>query len=77
MVVTATVTLVDMISNIGGTLGLCCGLSVLSVVEAVYWAWKCLVKGTGAKYGRKKGVKRRVKKINFEHASKEKGGKNA
>jgi len=27
-----------MISNIGGTLGLFCGFSLLSGVEAIYWA---------------------------------------
>jgi len=37
---TATVTLVDMISNIGGTLGLFCGFSLLSGVEAIYWTLK-------------------------------------
>ncbi len=34
---TATVTIVDMISNIGGTLGLFCGFSILSLVEVAYW----------------------------------------
>ncbi len=38
IVQTATVTILDMISNIGGTLGLFCGVSILSVVEALYWA---------------------------------------
>ncbi len=43
IVQTATVTLVDMISNIGGTLGLFCGFSILSAVEVVYWAGKSLL----------------------------------
>ncbi len=34
---TATMTTVDLVSNIGGTLGLFCGMSVLSMVEIVYW----------------------------------------
>ena len=37
---TATMTAVDMVSNIGGTLGLFCGFSLLSGVEIVYWAFK-------------------------------------
>ncbi len=40
MVMTATVTVIDMISNIGGTLGLFCGFSILSVVEIIYWTCK-------------------------------------
>ena len=42
---TAAATLIDMISNIGGTLGLFCGLSILSLVEILYW---------GCKFGREK-----------------------
>ncbi|XP_059085146.1 uncharacterized protein LOC131882107 [Tigriopus californicus] len=34
---TATVTFIDMLSNIGGTLGLFCGFSILSGVEILYW----------------------------------------
>ena len=34
---TAAATAVDVISNIGGTLGLFCGISILSVVEMGYW----------------------------------------
>ena len=41
---TATVTLVDMISNIGGTLGLFCGVSILSMAEIVYWFGMLLTK---------------------------------
>ena len=39
IVQTATVTFIDMISNVGGTLGLFCGMSILSLVEMAYWAW--------------------------------------
>ena len=35
---TATVTVIDMISNIGGTLGLFSGFSLLSGIEIIYWA---------------------------------------
>ena len=35
---TATATLIDVVSNIGGTMGLFLGFSFLSAVEAVYWA---------------------------------------
>ena len=38
IVKTATVTAVDMVSNIGGTLGLFCGFSILSGLEVMYWA---------------------------------------
>ncbi len=31
-----------MISNIGGTLGLFCGMSILSVVEVLCWLGGCL-----------------------------------
>ena len=41
IVETATVTAVDMISNIGGTLGLFTGFSLLSGVEILYWIFKC------------------------------------
>ena len=34
---TATVTVVDMISNVGGTLGLFSGVSFLSGLEVLYW----------------------------------------
>ena len=42
--VTATVTIIDMISNIGGTLGLFCGFSILSAVEALFWLGKIAAK---------------------------------
>ncbi len=53
-------TLVDLVANTGGTLGLFCGFSVLSLAEVVYWTIKSLVgkakrDGTG-----KKGVLKRV-----------------
>ena len=44
---TATVTAVDMISNIGGTLGLFSGMSILSAVELLYWVGKYLSKKLG------------------------------
>ncbi len=44
ILVTATVTVIDMISNIGGTLGLFCGFSILSGVEILYWVGKVLAK---------------------------------
>ena len=31
-----------MISNIGGTLGLFCGFSIISALEVVYWAAKAI-----------------------------------
>ena len=37
------VTLVDQIGTIGGTLGLFCGLSIVSMVELVYWIYKTVV----------------------------------
>ena len=40
----ATATAVDMTSNIGGTLGLFCGFSLLSLVEIIYWVGRA-VKG--------------------------------
>ena len=40
IVVTATVTAIDVLSNIGGTLGLFCGFSLLSAVEIIYWMAK-------------------------------------
>ncbi len=44
VVMTATVTVIDMISNIGGTLGLFCGFSILSAAEIVYWIGVMLAK---------------------------------
>ena len=38
---TATVTGIDMISNIGGTLGLFTGFSIISGVEIIHWLFKC------------------------------------
>ena len=40
---TATATVVDIVSNVGGTLGLFLGFSFLSAVEAVYWALVALM----------------------------------
>lgn len=38
ILMTATISFIDVISNIGGTLGLFSGLSVLSAAEIVFWA---------------------------------------
>ena len=38
--VTASTTFVDMVSNIGGILGLFTGMSILSAVEIIYFAVK-------------------------------------
>lgn len=37
IVKSATMTIVDLISKIGGTLGLFCGFSILSGFEIAYW----------------------------------------
>ena len=37
------VTFVDQIGTIGGTLGLFCGLSIVSMVEFVYWIYKTAI----------------------------------
>ena len=42
ILMTATVTIIDMISNIGGTLGLFSGFSILSGCELIYWTCQCL-----------------------------------
>ncbi len=42
---TATVTFIDMLSNIGGTLGLFCGFSILSGIELIYWMAKVVTRG--------------------------------
>ncbi len=39
---TATVSAVDVLSNIGGTLGLFCGVSILTLVEVAYWLARAL-----------------------------------
>ena len=44
IVMTATVSAIDMISNIGGTLGLFGGVSILSVVELAYWIGRLLAR---------------------------------
>ncbi len=41
---TATMTIIDLISNVGGTLGLFLGFSVLSIVEIVYWSGRSICK---------------------------------
>ena len=40
---TATVSVIDMISNIGGTLGLFCGFSLISAVEVAYWMGRVVI----------------------------------
>ena len=40
--ITASMSWVDMVSNIGGSLGLCAGISVLSLVEVLFWATKVI-----------------------------------
>lgn len=40
IMVTSAVTFAGAVSNIGGTLSLFCGFSVLSAFEILYWAWK-------------------------------------
>ncbi len=44
IVSTATMTVLDLIANMGGTLGLFCGFSVLSAVEAAYWGVKAILR---------------------------------
>jgi len=45
-----------MISSIGGTLGLFCGFSLLSGIEAIYWGLKGIA---GTRNGQKKKPKRK------------------
>ena len=44
IVKTATMTLVDMVCNVGGAVGLFCGFSILSGVEALFWGGRALVR---------------------------------
>ena len=37
---TAAATPIDMLANVGGTLGLFCGVSIMSAVEVIYCIWK-------------------------------------
>ena len=55
---TATITAIDMISNIGGTLGLFSGFSVLSGLEIIYWMMLCGLGGAATGGG---GRKRRMR----------------
>lgn len=57
IVMTATVSTIDVISNIGGTLGLFLGFSLLSGVELIYWACSCL------------GLKRSKKNLSIHSAT--------
>ena len=54
---TAAATPLDMMGNVGGTLGLFCGISILSVVEAAYWTVKTVL-GWWAHMGSRKARKR-------------------
>ena len=40
---------------LGGTVGLFCGLSILSVVEIFYWIFKAIVAATGVADRSRKG----------------------
>ena len=44
VVIAPTVKLIDMISNFGGTLGLFSGISILSIIEIIYWTFKGLAR---------------------------------
>ena len=48
VVITASMSWIDLVSNIGGSLGLCAGISMLSLAEIIFWA----IKYIGAKTGR-------------------------
>lgn len=39
---TAAATPFDLLASAGGTLGLFCGISIMSAIEVVFWAWKGL-----------------------------------
>ncbi len=55
IVKTATMTLADLVCNVGGAMGLFCGFSILSAVEGVYWIAKGIFgEGKRAAAGRKK-----------------------
>lgn len=49
MVITSTMTTIDMVSNIGGTLGLFSGFSILSGIEIIYWVWRLLAERRSSK----------------------------
>ncbi len=51
---TATMTAVDMVSNVGGVLGLFSGFSVLSGLEVAYWAVICMCRRRRKKNGKSK-----------------------
>ena len=59
MLATATVSAVDMISNVGGTLGLFTGFSILSGVEIVYWAFRYGQEKMGKGRSRRKIMKKK------------------
>ena len=50
---TATMTAVDMVSNVGGVLGLFSGFSVLSGLEVAYWAAICMCRRRRKNKGRR------------------------
>ena len=57
ILVTATISAIDMISNIGGTLGLFSGFSVLSGAELVFWICRCVAKEGRIERRKKKAVR--------------------
>ena len=63
MVSTATVTIIDMISNIGGTLGLFSGFSILSGVELLYWAGKAVNRAAKRSVQTKTNLKKSLRMI--------------
>ena len=54
IIITSSTSLVDMVSNIGGTLGLFAGFSILSGVEILFWGTKFIVGKSGSKTKNKK-----------------------
>jgi hypothetical protein len=53
VVITSSQSSVKVVSNIGGLLGLCAGVSLLSLAEIIYWA---LSYGLAKMHGNKTGV---------------------
>jgi hypothetical protein len=57
----ASMPLVDMISNVGGILSLFSGMSILSLVEIVYWM-ACLICQSGGKPSTASRIPKRKRK---------------